>query len=200
MLLRVVAFLFMFVGAAGFLLPAWIDCTVDDPVLVELPLVEISDIAVASDGSLFFALSHLGKIQKYDSNGGFIGSFPVNSMGGIFYLDVKGDRLIVYAGRRNEADEFDLAVKPVRLGLPIDQEKIEKAARLDERIQSLDKSLTAVTLTFTNNQPPIVIKRKPWHYLALGPFGSAAMLLIGPLLVFASRAFKRKATDSSQRP
>ena len=95
------------VGIVGFSSPFWLGM-VKGIEVIELPLAEIEDVAVSDDKRIYFALMHLARVQVYDGNGRFIRNFEVETSGGMFCLDIDGDRLTVAVARRSAFDEFDL--------------------------------------------------------------------------------------------
>jgi len=121
MLIRLFAISLVIIGAAGFVAPFWIGAAIKDAGAIEMPLVEIEDVAVSGNNRLFFALTHLGRIQIYDGTGKFLRNFPVDNSSGAFCLDLVGDRLTAYVARRDAADEFDLDGRSIRLNTQIDE-------------------------------------------------------------------------------
>lgn len=182
MLIRIVAILLVIVGAAGFTAPFWIDVAIKDVGGIEMPLVQIEDVAVSADNRVFFALTHLGRIQVYDRSGRFVRNFPINNSGGVFCLDLVDDRLKVYVARRDVADEFDLDGRSIRLNAPIDEKQYSAACRSDARVRSVESTFGAVTVALADGHPPLTFQRKWWHYLAFGPFGSWLMFVVGLFL------------------
>lgn len=181
MLIRLLAVTFFVVGLAGFVAPFWIG-SLTGVETVELPLAEIEDVSVANDGRIYFALMHLGRVQVYATDGTFIRNFSVRNSGGAFCLEIVESRLIVSVARRDEADEFDLDGKLVHGERPINEDQYRDACRNEASIRALDQALDAVTVKFTDGRS-LRIERKLWHYLALGPFWSWFMFVIGMFLL-----------------
>lgn len=182
MFVRLISIALIVVGAAGFVAPFWIGAAFDDIGAVELPLVEINDVAVSDDGRVFFALNHLGRIQAHAPDGKFLRNFRVDNAGGSFCIDVAGDQLTASVARRDALDEFDLNGAPIRLNTPISDEQYDIACRRDPGIRFLDESFEAVTVAFADGRAPLKLQRKWWHYFAYGPIGSWLVLVAGLLL------------------
>lgn len=182
MLIRIVSIVLVIVGGAGFLAPFWIGAAIKDTGAIEMPLVEVEDVAASADGRMFFAIMHLGRVQVYDGAGKFVRNFPVDNGGGAFCLDLVGDRLTVYVARRDAADEFDLDGRTIRLNTPIDEKQYDTACRYDARVRSVESTFEAVRIAFADGRPPLTLARAWWHYLAFGPFGSWLTFAVGLVL------------------
>lgn len=182
MVIRLIAITLVLIGAAGFFMPFLVGFVSDDPERLELPLAEISDIAVSADNELFFALMFAGRIQKYSGSGEFIDSFDVDSAGGHFCLDLAGDRLTVSVARRDAADEYDLSGSLIHKNIPVDESRFETSCKFDSKIRSIGYAFDRITLSFADGAAPVIIKRKLWHYLAPGPFVSWAIFMVGLIL------------------
>lgn len=196
MFVRLIAALVVLIGAAGFLMPFWIG-SVPGIYNVELPLSDISDVAISNEGDLFFANTHQGRIQIYSRSGEFIRGIDVKSAGGLFCIDLHESELKVSVARRDAADILDLSGKIVRTDIPINEEDFrascEKDAQFDARLDRAIVSLAGAV-------DPITIKRKTWHYLALSPFASWATFVAGLALFPEWRravltAFKRRKRE-----
>lgn len=178
MLIRALALLLIVVGAAGFLAPFWLGPSANS---IELPLVEIEDVA-AEDDRLFFALMHLGHVQVYARDGTFIRNFHVDNAGGAFCLDGTDGKLTVAVARRDAADTLDLDGRPIQLNAPITEEQYSATCARDPDLRAVDESLADVTVFFADGRPPLTIKRRWWHYLAYGPFASWFLFALGLIL------------------
>jgi hypothetical protein len=182
MLIRLFAGFLIVIGFAGFTLPFWIRSTAKMPADIELPLVEVEDVAVTDAGELIFALTSAGHIQKYTSSGAFIGSYPVDFWGGAFCLAMSGDHVMVYVARRHGMDELDLNGQVLRKDVVITDEQYRAACHCDEHVRSIAQSFGGLVVTFNDGKPQLSIARRPWHYLAFGPLGSWLVLVLGLLL------------------
>ena len=181
MLIRLLSAALIVIGLAGFVAPFWIG-SVKSIGAIELPLVEIEDVAVAHDKRIYFALMHLARVQVYAGDGRFIRNFPVASAGGAFCIDVTDDRLTVTVARRDAADDYDLDGNPIGRDRFITEEQYYDTCRRDPRLRSVDWTVSEVTLTLANGNR-LTFARQPWHYLALGPFWSWLMFAIGLILL-----------------
>jgi hypothetical protein len=168
------------IGLGGFLAPFWLG-SVQNAGTIELPLVEIEDVAVAHDGRIYFALMHLARLQIYTGDGRFIRNIPVSNAGGAFCLDVTDNRLTVAVARRDAADTFDLDGHPSTFDTPIDEDRYHDVCRRDPRIKSVDWTVSEVTLNYTDGRR-LIFQRQVWHYAALGPFWSWLMFAIALFL------------------
>ena len=148
---------------------------------IELPLVQIEDVAVAHDNRIYFALMHLARVQVYTGNGRFIRNIPISNSGGAFCVDVTDNRLTVTVARRNAADDFDLDGRPAGRDRRITEEQYAQVCRRDLRIKSVDWTVSDVTLSFADGNR-LTFARQLWHYLALGPFWSWLMFAIALFL------------------
>jgi len=63
MIVRSIAIALLLIGAGGFFLPFMIEPLGGEFAAVELPLTEITDVAVSADNQMFFALMFAGRIQ-----------------------------------------------------------------------------------------------------------------------------------------
>ncbi len=177
-MVRVVAILLVVVGAVGFSVPFWFGAVNEETPALEMPLVEISDVAVTRDNRVFFALMPLGRVQSYSADGKFLRSYVVQVPSGSACLAPKADTDAV-AGRGMDT----LLVSeywPSR----------RDTCSLDPPVKSVEWWLTSVTVAFTDGRPPLTIGRAWWHYFALGPFGSFLLLALGWLLLLPPRAMR----------
>ncbi len=183
MFIRMIAFILVVIGAAGFFMPFWIGAVVSDLSKLELPLSEVSDVAVSEDGEIYFALTFLGRIQKYSASGEFIQGLDVDSGGGQFCLTLAERELAVYVARRDAVDKYDLAGNVIRLNAPIDENTYRKSCIWDERVRSIDYSINKVSVLLSDANEPISIRRRLWHCFAPGPFASWLIFVVGLTLI-----------------
>ncbi len=200
MIIRLVASSLILIGASGFFMPLWIGFAIRHLGAQEMPLSLIEDIAVSNDNHLYLALMFTSRVQKYSSDGKFVSSFGVNSVGGIFCIDAGSDRLTINFGRRDATDEFELDGRPTRLNMPTDKTRPRGINRygdcaIDSQIRSLDWSLHAVSVMLVDNRPAVTIKRQAWHYVALHPFAS---WLIGGVGLFLFPEWRRAVLRSTR--
>ena len=99
------------VGATGFLAGFYLASGADQAALrsVELPLSDIQDMAVDSQGRTYLASAFYSRIQRYDAQGRFQLGWAAQSEGGPLTVALKGnDTIVSEAERRGSLLLFDL--------------------------------------------------------------------------------------------
>ncbi len=172
-----------FVGAAGFFLPFILQTSFRNDRAIELPVVDVKDVAVAPNGDIYFALMHAARIQRYTGVGRFVSSFGVNSAGGIFCIDIVGRTLQVHVARRDATDWLDLDGKMLRENMLEDAGVNYLPCQRDVQVAELIGTWRSVEVQFTDGRPPITIMRRAWHRLAMGPFLSWLTFAVGLFLM-----------------
>lgn len=183
MFVRLVGVALVFIGAAGFLAPLWIGTAFPNPDQAEFPLSDVSDVAVGPDKSLFFALAHLGRVQKYDADGNFVRGVGVDALGGSFCLDADADGVNILIARRDEADKISFGGDYLSRGARIDEDAYVASCGSDSSIAAVARRLTEVSVVRSGEDQPTIIKRQPWHYLALSPWASWLTAAVGLALI-----------------
>jgi hypothetical protein len=176
-MIRVIGAALAIVGALGLSVPFWFGAVNEGTPELEMPLVDITDVAVSRDNHVFFALMLLDRVQSYSADGMFLRSYAAHSPSDSACLDYVGE-----AGLS----------QPNIDGLLIHEywPSRHHACSLDPPVRAMNWELTATTVTFTDGRPPLVIKRAWWHYAALGYFESFLLLAFGASLL-SPRMFHR---------
>ena len=164
-------------------MPFWIGLVFGEAHELEMPLTEISDVAMSENGDLYFALTFAGRVQKYSSNGDFEKSFQINASGGSFCLAIIGDELAVYLARRDAEERYDLNGNSIRQSIPFNEFAYSEKCEWNEHIADVKSMLQHVTVSFANAENAITIERQPWHFIVFGPFISWITLAIGLFLI-----------------
>src|ERR1700722_8060989 len=89
----------MFIFGAVFFIGGFLICTNTIKYNDEVPLTDISDIAVDSSGDIYVETSFYGKVQVYNSKGKFLRNWPAFS-GGKIDMDITDDENIVVASEK----------------------------------------------------------------------------------------------------
>ena len=103
--IRITGVLLLVVGLGGFLAaPISFESDFFRKVLgsFELPLRELSGIAVDSEGHVYCGLQSYGRVQVYDAEGEFLYSVPSGSSGGAFRIRINEDDQLEVATARND--------------------------------------------------------------------------------------------------
>lgn len=206
MIVRVFATVMILLGMAGFFTPFWIGGVVENLGEVEMPLVDIQDVAVSPDGGLYFALGFGGRVQQYSPTGEFVRGIDFDSAGGASCVHLGNEVLTVYVARRDEADEFSPSGELLRAAVPISESDYQASCSWDPQVSALERRVDAVAVSLTGVDGPVVIGRKVWHYLLPGHFYSWLIGVLGFVsfpewrrAVFGSFA-RALRTEKSNRP
>lgn len=167
------------VGAAGFFLPFILDIAFKNDNTLELPLAEVTDVAVSPAGDVYFALMHAGRIQRYTAAGRFVSSIDVKSAGGLICIAVVDGTLQVHVARRSATDAYDLDGRLLREQAAEDEGIEYLPCRRDEQVTGMTTTWRDVQVRFTGGRAPLTIERRAWHLLALGPFYSWLIFAVG---------------------
>ena len=186
-------------GITGFLMPFILGSAFKDDTSIELPLAMVEDVAVSATGDVYFALMHSGRVQRYSASGRFLGSFEVRSAGGAFCIVINDGALQVHVARRDVTDLHDLSGRLLREHVSPDTGIKYFPCRGDPQVAGVSSDWRSVQVRYIDNRPPLIIERRPWHLLALHPFQSWLMFMVGLFLmswwregVLRSMGFGRK--------
>lgn len=170
-------------GAVGFFLPLILQSGFKGDNSIELPLASVEDVAVSSNGDVYFALMHAGRVQRYAGTGRFLGSFGVNGAGGVFCLDLRDDALHVQVARRDTTDVYALDGRLQRESVASDEGVKYFPCSGDPLVAEMTSTWSSMQVRFSDNRPALIIKRRPWHLLALHPFQSWFIFAVGLFLM-----------------
>ena len=108
---RIIGALFLDVGSIGFLAGFWAIESESLPEVLdsfELPLGELSGIAIDSEGNIYCGLMSYSRVQVYDTEGEFLFSRFIDRSGGAFRIRInENDQLEVATARSDKLYIFE---------------------------------------------------------------------------------------------